>query len=228
MKFRCSVMVLALFALAPIASAGADNLSKAATALPPVPIHPESWLTAKDYPPDAIRQRQQGKVRVEIDVDTAGNVYRCTVLRTSGARSLDDAACRGFLERARFVAARDQQGLAIPSGYVVNFTWELPADARAGPLSSTAPVDAIFEVVELPSGLKWPKVTIWEIQGADGVIESCGIVTSSGSAGLDAAACKAAQSAAFEPLKDQKDSLVRALRMQTIGFVIPNSGPSSN
>ena len=68
-----------------------------------------------DYPFEAQLNSEQGTVRAALDVDTKGRVQRCSIIRSSGHASLDQATCRILEARARFTPAHGANGSAVPS-----------------------------------------------------------------------------------------------------------------
>ena len=48
--------------------------------------------TAPRYPPLAKRQREQGEVRLRVELDESGRIDRVTIVSSSGSSRLDDAA----------------------------------------------------------------------------------------------------------------------------------------
>jgi TonB family protein len=71
-----------------------------------------------DYPAAALAKGEQGTVEARLSIDETGRVSGCTILQSSGSRSLDDATCSILERRARFYPARDSQGRAIASSVV--------------------------------------------------------------------------------------------------------------
>ncbi len=75
------------------------------------------------YPPLALRQRQQGRVLLNVLVDAEGRVQRIEIARSSGHTELD-AAARDAVQRARFrPVLRD--GVAEPAWGVVPIEFRL-------------------------------------------------------------------------------------------------------
>jgi protein TonB len=72
-------------------------------------------FSADDYPADAQRNGEQGTVQATLAIDARGQVSGCTIVRSSGHASLDNATCDILQRRARFSPARDLSGDAIPS-----------------------------------------------------------------------------------------------------------------
>jgi protein TonB len=75
-------------------------------------------FSADDYPAEAQRNNEEGTVQAELAVDAKGRVRDCTIIRSSGHRSLDDATCNILKRRARFRPARDVNGKAVPDSVV--------------------------------------------------------------------------------------------------------------
>ena len=84
---------------------------------PPVRVEPararsdlRTFFSDTDYPPSAVRNEEQGTVRVTLSVGTDGRVTNCTVTASSGSSALDQATCNIMRRRARFTPARDSSG----------------------------------------------------------------------------------------------------------------------
>jgi protein TonB len=86
---------------------------------PPAPVRVEpararsdlrAFFSDTDYPPSAVRNEEQGTVRVTLSVGTDGRVTNCTVTASSGSSALDQATCNIMRRRARFTPARDSSG----------------------------------------------------------------------------------------------------------------------
>jgi len=75
------------------------------------------------YPPRALRQRQQGRVLLEVHVDATGRVERVVVATSSGHAELD-AAAREAVQRARFRPVL-RNGLAEPAWGLVPIEFRL-------------------------------------------------------------------------------------------------------
>ena len=104
--------------------------------LPPVePARPRailaSYVSDADYPPSALRARQEGTVGFVLGVSPDGRVGDCTVSTTSGSAALDNATCSIMRRRARFTPARDRNGNPVPDVAAGSFEWSLPALRRS-------------------------------------------------------------------------------------------------
>jgi len=71
-------------------------------------------FSANDYPAEAQRNNEQGTVQVDLAIDTRGVVDSCTIVRSSGHASLDQATCSILQRRARFAPAHDANGVPVP------------------------------------------------------------------------------------------------------------------
>jgi len=83
-------------------------------------------FTADDYPAIAQEKGQEGTVQAQLTVDPGGRVARCTVIRSSGYASLDNATCAILQRRARFTPATNAAGRPIESTVVTPpVKWQL-------------------------------------------------------------------------------------------------------
>ena len=85
-----------------------------------------SLFSGDDYPLEALRNHEEGKVAVVLRIGTAGEVTDCVVSSSSGSPSLDLQTCRILWRRARFKPARDQKGQAVESAFRQRIAWQLP------------------------------------------------------------------------------------------------------
>lgn len=75
-----------------------------------IAIEPESWVGPNDFPREAMRKRKGGVVEAEYVIDQQGAARDCKVTTNSGDVALGEATCDIVVRRARFLAARDQDG----------------------------------------------------------------------------------------------------------------------
>jgi TonB family protein len=99
--------------------------------LPPVvPPKPRTELarliSADDYPPSALRLKQEGLVRFRLDVGPNGRVIGCMIRASSGSPALDAATCRILRSRSRFTPGRDVHNNPVPSTVTSEYFWTLP------------------------------------------------------------------------------------------------------
>lgn len=84
------------------------------------------WITTDDYPPSAIRAEEEGVVGIALRIGADGRSQSCTVTASSGHASLDQATCRLYQRRARFIPARDDAGAAVAATFTDRIRWQLP------------------------------------------------------------------------------------------------------
>jgi protein TonB len=56
-------------------------------------------ISQADYPPEALRLRQEGSVKVAVEVGVDGQIERCIVTQSSGFPALDDGTCELVVRR---------------------------------------------------------------------------------------------------------------------------------
>ncbi len=77
------------------------------------------------YPLAALRNREQGTVLLRVEVDTRGQPTGVSIERSSGSRSLDQAARLQVLRHWRFEPAQ-RDGVAVPAIGMVPVQFSLP------------------------------------------------------------------------------------------------------
>ena len=85
-----------------------------------------SLFSNDDYPQAAIRNEEQGTTAVRLVIGTDGRVSGCDISSSSGSSSLDSTTCSVIRRRARFTAAKDQNGAPIEGTFSQRIRWELP------------------------------------------------------------------------------------------------------
>ena len=85
-----------------------------------------SLFDASDYPAEALRSNEEGRVVATVHVDARGRVKECAISESSGSRALDAATCSVIRSRAKFEPARDEQGRKIASLYSFGVSWWTP------------------------------------------------------------------------------------------------------
>ncbi len=84
---------------------------------------PRSWVKSEDYPPSAIRVRNQSDATLRYRVTRDGKVADCAVAQSSGSLALDNAACRLVTRRARYRPALAADGSAQDAWVVQTVRW---------------------------------------------------------------------------------------------------------
>lgn len=89
-----------------------------------------SWagLIARQYPAAALRNGEEGTVRLTAVVTEQGSVSSCEVTGSSGSEALDLAACSGMVEYGRFQPALDANSQPIQSTYNTAIRYQIPDD----------------------------------------------------------------------------------------------------
>ncbi|HDS0949549.1 TPA: energy transducer TonB [Stenotrophomonas maltophilia] len=77
------------------------------------------------YPVPALRNHEQGTVLLRVEVDPSGQPVNVSIERSSGSRSLDQAARQQVLRHWRFVPA-ERDGTAVPAIGMVPVQFSLP------------------------------------------------------------------------------------------------------
>lgn len=78
------------------------------------------------YPPDAVRDHQQGRVVSVASIGVTGKVEKCTIVATSKSPSLDAATCQILRMQGHFSPAIDLAGHPVASHLIVPVRWVLP------------------------------------------------------------------------------------------------------
>lgn len=121
-KGRAAAMVVAAVAM-PAIGKDAPRLARPAQAL-----DLGRWFGADNYPPSAIRAREQGRVIAIVSVDATGHPTACRIDVSTGSPALDDGTCHIALTKGRFEPARDAKGRAIAAETILPVRWVLPED----------------------------------------------------------------------------------------------------
>ncbi|MEL6238196.1 MAG: energy transducer TonB [Pseudomonadota bacterium] len=79
----------------------------------------------ENYPSRALREEVEGNVGVRVTIGPNGRVSGCSVTRSSGSSSLDDAACKGMSRYARFNEALDDAGNPTTGTYSTVIVYRL-------------------------------------------------------------------------------------------------------
>jgi TonB family protein len=87
--------------------------------------NPGRFFGPNDYPSGARRIGAQGRVVAIGTVATDGHVEACVVAESSGNAALDETTCRIMRDKVHFTPARDKDGKAMASHYVMPVRWLL-------------------------------------------------------------------------------------------------------
>ena len=114
--FAVSLIAVAFAAAAPIPT----------KAEPRAPL--AHYVSTADYPPAALRNREQGRVAFALGIGADGRVNACRITASSGSAALDSATRRIMRSRARYTPATDMRGMPVPDADVGELNWTLPRD----------------------------------------------------------------------------------------------------
>ena len=93
----------------------------------PKPTKPLTELFhSNDYPAEAMRSKQTGRVAFALLIDETGKIADCTVIATSGVATLDAQSCAIIERRAAFRPALGVDGKPAKSATVQRIRWQLP------------------------------------------------------------------------------------------------------
>ncbi len=85
-----------------------------------------SYVSDEDYPPNAVRNEEQGTTRFRLAVGPDGRVKACSVTSSSGSSALDSTTCKLMKQRARFTPARNNKDEPTSDTFASAIRWELP------------------------------------------------------------------------------------------------------
>lgn len=114
-------IAVALAALAATSAAGQQPGRATALSGSPAP-----FFGPDNYPPEALRNGEQGRTVAKLDVGADGRVTACTVDVSSGSASLDGATCAIALAHVTFTPATDDRGRPIAGHYTLPVRWVFP------------------------------------------------------------------------------------------------------
>lgn len=84
------------------------------------------WVTDSDYRTVWINREWEGTAGFRLDIGTSGRVENCTITRSTGHSALDRATCKLVTRRARFEAARNDQGDVVNGTFSSAVRWQIP------------------------------------------------------------------------------------------------------
>jgi TonB family protein len=88
---------------------------------PAVPL--EELFDSADYPWKAMINEEMGRAKVLLPIDKLGRPMSCTLTRSTGSKTLDEATCMLLMKRASFHPAIDQDGQPMQGLYVTSVLW---------------------------------------------------------------------------------------------------------
>ena len=101
---------------------------------PPVPEN----SCAPEYPAESVRAEEQGKTKLQFQVNAAGQSANIVLVQSSGSPRLDEASMAA-LRRCRFRLPAAQAASAPPVSTTVEFIWRLEDGVPVTPLGPEVP-----------------------------------------------------------------------------------------
>ncbi len=98
-----------------------------------------------DYDGEALRQRTEASVPVELDLDKNGVIVACRALGNFDDR-LKQASCQRMRSRARFQPARDAVGRPIASRWNGTVRWGSHPNLRRHPLETARGIEGAMDI----------------------------------------------------------------------------------
>lgn len=187
------------------------------TTTSPEPIRPGKWIGPYDYPPQALRQNEQGYTGFRLTITPLGEPERCDVWYSSGFKDLDDETCRLLMKRARFHPARDEDGNPISSVFKSYNAWLIP---EAGNMRPPSMIDLDLTVNRLPKGLSDPvEVKVNLLTDEKGHLEKCEAEDSKAAQSLGKLACEhALANWIATPALSKDGARIRSVQTARISF----------
>ena len=78
-----------------------------------------------DYPTEALRRNQSGRVEYEMAISATGVPQACTIVVSSGSEILDRRTCAIAMERSAFIPAANGAGDPTPGTFRAAITWRM-------------------------------------------------------------------------------------------------------
>jgi hypothetical protein len=90
----------------------------------PRPVgNPGEWFKASDMPNVLTNEEQTAGVQVRLDIDIAGTIVGCHILRAGGNAQYQALTCDLFRKRGRFKPALDAAGQPVSSVWISRVFW---------------------------------------------------------------------------------------------------------
>lgn len=92
----------------------------------PQAIEPDSWVSWKDYPSEALHSEVGGTVVVALTLNSSGRVDTCRVVVSSKVSSLDQKSCEVMSSRAHYTVSAPGDGKAVLPVAIERIRWIIP------------------------------------------------------------------------------------------------------
>lgn len=91
----------------------------------PIPVSIVDEIFDSDYPQEALRRLESGRVTYDVEVSPTGVPLRCSISETSGSAILDRRTCEIVMERSAFIPASNGRGGSARGVYRSRITWRI-------------------------------------------------------------------------------------------------------
>lgn len=109
-----------------IKSWGLDPAEQARLRNRPKPTTTKAWLRTMDYPPEMVRNSQQGVVNFRLMVEADGAVSGCFIQAGAGHKDFREVTCQLLKRRARLTPAIGSDGVPVRSYFTGAVNWVIP------------------------------------------------------------------------------------------------------
>jgi TonB family protein len=127
-------------------------------------------LLATDFPPQAIAEKHQGRVKIELAISSAGVAEGCKVLKSTAYSDLDAESCKIALTHAKFDPALDLTGKPTAGRMQTELNWRIPSEGGRATVSAEFSKPFTLPIVFRP---KAGGSTLSFIVAADGSLLEC-------------------------------------------------------
>lgn len=169
-------------------------------------------ILPSDFPPKALSEKRQGRVKIELAISPVGTVEGCKVLASSTHADLDSESCKIATNKAKFGHALDVAGQATAGRVQTEVYWRIPGEGGAMPSAGVAALP-----VKLPKELlpKAGEATFSYTITADGTVTDCSMESTLKTIDMADVLCK--NKVKFEPFTNANgEPMTRRVVVKTI------------
>lgn len=225
--FSGAPKIMAIVALLAGASASLAQGASPALLRAAIPkANPRDWIVPDDMPKEIVGQRVHITVSFDLTVGPDGTVSRCDADPSSGAAVVDQTTCLLLMKRARFVPARDEQGVSAYGVFRSYVIWDASNQNWRQPIQT----DVVLALNKFPPKLHPPIIISPTIMvDATGHVTRCEPGDSEAAKALGAIACRQVTAEWSAPVAKGVDGkLVASIQNVTVGFYPQDHPPSAN
>ena len=149
------------------------------------------------YPAEALRKAEEGAVSMRLEIAENGRIGKCDVTTSSGSVALDEAACEGMIEHARYKPAIDADGHPTADIQSMTISYTLPEESKMAFAPPFMRDEDEWQPLVLGEGLadrlqatKSKRAIFGITIDEAGDPSGCGVMYPSGDAAVDRALCE--------------------------------------